>query len=123
MIHPERADDYLAHIVQAIDRAIRYSAGLDSAAALQRNDQIQDAIIRNIEIIGEAAVRLQRIAPDFVAAHPDVPWIEMRGMRNKMIHQYFDVDWDIVWATIKNDLPRLKQRIEALLGALRRSAP
>ena len=52
------------------------------------------------------------MAPAFVASHPELPWIEMRGMRNKMIHEYFDVDWTLVWATVKNDLPRLQQQID-----------
>ncbi|MFL5280831.1 MAG: DUF86 domain-containing protein [Rhodopila sp.] len=50
------------------------------------DDQVQDAVVRNIEIIGEAAVRFERSAPDIVASHLDIPWIEMRGMRNKMTH-------------------------------------
>ena len=80
-----------------------------------RNQQAQDAVIRNIEIIGEAANRVQREQPELVMAHPELPWIEMRGMRNKMIHNYFDVSLEIVWATVKNDLPKLKQQIDALL--------
>lgn len=120
MTHPERVEDYLEHILEAIDRAVRYASGLQDAPALQANDQLQDAIVRNIEIIGEAAVRIQRMAPEFAHAHPDIPWIEMRGMRNKMIHQYFEVDWNIVWGTVRNELPRLRRRIEALLAALRR---
>jgi uncharacterized protein with HEPN domain len=87
----------------------------DNAEALQRNQQAQDAVIRNIEIIGEAAIRIQREDPEFVTAHPELPWIEMRGMRNKMIHNYFDVSLPIVWNTIKDDLPRLKRQIDTLL--------
>jgi len=118
--HPERLEDYLAHILQAIERAIRYIAALESTVVLQENEQTQDAVVRNIEIIGEAAGRIQAMAPAFVRRHAGLPWLEMRGMRNKMIHEYFDVDWDIVWATVKNDLPQLKQQIEALLIDLHR---
>lgn len=116
MTHPERVEDYLEHIVQAIQRATRYIQPLDSVTALRQNEQTQDAVVRNIEIIGEAASRIQNMAPAFVTSHPELPWIEMRGMRNKMIHEYFDVDWGVVWATVTDDLPSLKQKIEHLLS-------
>jgi uncharacterized protein with HEPN domain len=88
---------------------------LDSLEALEQNQQAQDAVARNIQVIGEAATKIQKIAPDFAADHPELPWTETRGMRNKMIHNYFDVDWKIVWSTVKTDLPQLKQQIDRLL--------
>jgi uncharacterized protein with HEPN domain len=115
MKHPERVEDFLEHIAEAIDRAIEYIQRLDSVSAFQQNRRDQDAVIRNIEIIGEAASRIQKHAPEFVTAHPELPWIEMRGMRNKMIHDYFDVNLHVVWNTVKEDLPRLKKQIDALL--------
>ncbi len=87
MTHPERVYEYLEHIVQAIQRATRYIEPLGDAEALARNEQIQDAVVRNIEIIGEAAGRTQNAASSFIADHPELPWAEMRGMRNKMIHE------------------------------------
>jgi len=101
MKHPERVEDYLEHIGQAIARAIAYVEPLGGVEALRQNQQVQDAVIRNIEIIGEAATRIQKQAPEFLTAHPELPWIEMRGMRNKMIHNYFDVSLTIVWNTIR----------------------
>lgn len=115
MRHPERVEDYPGHIVQAIERATRYVEPLDTAAALRQSEQIQDAVVRNIEIIGEAAGRIQRMDPEFVASHAELPWTEMRGIRSKMIHEYFDMDWDVVWGTVKHDLPPLKKQIEAVL--------
>ncbi len=120
MKHPERVEDYLEHIAQAIERATGYVQRFDSVEALQKDQQVQDAVIRNIEIIGEAASRIQKQAPEFVTAHPELPWIEMRGMRNKMIHNYFDVSLTVVWNTIKDNLPRLKQQIDSLLMEQRR---
>ena len=120
MKHPERVEDYLEHIGQAIARAIAYVEPLGGVEALRQNQQVQDAVIRNIEIIGEAATRIQKQAPEFLTAHPELPWIEMRGMRNKMIHNYFDVSLTIVWNTIKDNLPRLKQQIDDLLIDYRR---
>jgi uncharacterized protein with HEPN domain len=115
MKHPERVEDYLEHIAEAIERATRYLQPLQNLEALQQNPQIQDAVVRNIEIIGEAAGRIQRMDPEFFTSHPELPWTEMRGMRNKMVHNYFDVDWKVVWSTVKSDLPTLKKQIAALL--------
>ncbi|RBP08620.1 uncharacterized protein with HEPN domain [Roseiarcus fermentans] len=123
MKHPERVEEYLNHIAQAIQRATDYIDRLGGVSAFRQSQRDQDAVIRNMEIIGEAARQIQQHAPQFVAAHPELPWIEMRGMRNKMIHEYFDVDVDVVWRTVKSDLPALKQRIDDLLKRLRGAAP
>lgn len=117
MKHPERTKDYLQHIEQAIDRITGYIQGVDHAAVLERDHKTQAAVIRYIEIIGEAANRIQKEDPEFVAAHPSLPWHEMRGMRNRMIHNYFDVNVDVLWGTVKEDLPKLKQLIDALLNS------
>lgn len=123
MKHPDRVEDYLEHIAQAIQRATEYIERLGSVSAFRQSQRDQDAVIRNIEIIGEAARKIQQHAPEFVAAHPDLPWVQMRGMRNKMIHDYFDVDVNVVWGTVKNDLPGLKQQIDGLLNRERGVAP
>jgi uncharacterized protein with HEPN domain len=120
MKHPARVEDYLRHIVEAIDRITGYIQELDNAAALERDHKTQAAVIRYIEIIGEAASIIQKQAPEFVAAHPSLPWHEMRGMRNRMIHSYFDVNVDVLWGTIKDDLPKLKQQTDRLLIDLKR---
>lgn len=96
MKHPERTEDYLQHIVAVMDRATRYLKPLSSKKAFEQNSQIQDAVIRNLEIIGEAATKIQQQAPAFVKAHPELPWVEMRTMRNKVIHAYFDVELPVV---------------------------
>jgi uncharacterized protein with HEPN domain len=115
MKHPERVEDYLEHIVEAITRASRYIEPLQDIGAFRENPQIQDAVVRNIEIIGEAANQINRMAPEFIAQHPQLPWDDMRDMRNIIIHAYFDVDFEIVWQTVHEDLPKLKQQIEHLL--------
>ncbi len=115
-MHPERVEDYLEHIVQAIDRAKEYTDGLGSLEAFRLSQRDQDAVIRNIEIIGEAVRQIQRHDPGFTKAHPELPWLDMRDMRNKMIHNYFDVDLAIVWRTVKDNLPPVKQQIEQLLS-------
>jgi len=88
-----------------------------SLEALEKDEQVQDAIIRTIAVIGEAANRIQKVAPKFVTNHPEIPWSQMRGIRNKVVHDYFDVAWDVVWNTVKDDFPPLLERISSLLQA------
>ena len=117
MKHPERVEDYLEHISQAIQRATQYVERFADLKAFEQSQRDQDAVIRNIEIIGEAAIKIQKQAPDFVAAHPELPWMEMGDMRNKVIHDYFDVEVDVVWRTVQEDLPKLRQQVDDLLKA------
>ena len=114
---PPRLPDYLQHITQAVQRIQRYVAGLDGTG-FAADEKTQDAVLRNIEVIGEAARNVQRHHPDFAGAHPDVPWAVMVGMRNRVSHGYFAVDWDLIWATVKQDLPALHTQISQLLGDL-----
>jgi uncharacterized protein with HEPN domain len=103
--HPQRVADYLAHIVQANARATRYVEPLQDIEAFRRNPQVQDAVVRNIEIIGEAANQIARMAPDFIRQHPELPWRKMRNMRNIVVHAYFNVDLTIVWRTVQRICP------------------
>ena len=114
-VEPPRLPDYLQHIVQAIQRIQRYVVGL-SDTGFAADDKTQDAVLRNIEVIGEAARNVQRHHANFAAAHADVPWALMVGMRNRVSHGYFAVDWDLIWATIHHDLPGLQRQIIALLA-------
>lgn len=111
---PPRLPEYLQHIALAILRIQRYVAG-QSATAFAVDDKTQDAVLRNIEVIGEAARNVQRHHADFAAAHAQVPWAVMVGMRNRVSHGYFAVDWDLIWATVQQDLPTLSEQINALL--------
>ena len=76
---------------------------------------IQDAVIRQLEIIGEAATR---VSPSLRLKHPEVPWPVVSGMRNKLIHDYFGVDIETVWFTTQNDLSTLKKHIQEILAEL-----
>lgn len=116
--HELRAADYLLHILEAIDRAVGYVSGSDSLADFELNGMAQDAVVRTLEIIGEAAVKLERVAPELITAADHIPWKLMRTMRNKVIHDYFEVDVGVVWSTVKNDLPTLKAQICALRSQL-----
>ncbi|VFN07830.1 MAG: Uncharacterized conserved protein, contains HEPN domain, partial [Candidatus Kentron sp. G] len=77
-----------------------------------RNTQLQDSVIRRIEIIGEAA---RRVSPVMRERYPQIPWSEMVSMRNRMIHEYDDIDLPIVWNTVQQDLPALLRLIEPLV--------
>ena len=96
---------YLEHILEAIVKIENFTQGI-SRFDFDRNVMIQDAVIRNIEIIGEAT---KKISKPFTQSHQEVPWSEMAGMRDKLIHDYLDVDLDVVWKTIEVDLPLLNE--------------
>ncbi len=109
-----RVPDYLGHILEAIGRIGEYVSGMDEMAFLS-SKLVQDAVIRNIEIIGEASNSIQRVDPVFAAQHNDIPWQVMYAMRNRVSHGYDKVDFEMVWKTIHNDLPGLHAQISALL--------
>ena len=111
MKHPERVEDYLEHIAKAIERATEYIERLGGVSAFRLSQRDQDAR------------QIQDHDPEFVKAHPKLPWTDMRDMRNNVIHNYFDVDINIVWGTVKNDLPPLKQQIDQLLRQRREQEP
>jgi uncharacterized protein with HEPN domain len=98
--HPPRLPDYLGHISEAIERIQRYTGDLSESAFLQ-SDIAQDAVIRNLEIIGEASRNIERNHADFAAAHPELPLGVAYEMRNALAHGYFKVDLSIVWKTIQ----------------------
>jgi len=110
-----RLSDYLDHILEAIDRIERYTAGMTGEDFVQ-NQLVQDAVIRNFEIIGEASRNLRQDSPGFCDRHPGLPLESAYGMRNALAHGYFAVDLDIVWNTIRHHLPALREQIRLARG-------
>jgi uncharacterized protein with HEPN domain len=114
---PLRLGDYLGHILEAISQIQSYCEDIDEVSFLT-NRMIQDAVIRNFEIIGEASKNVERVAPEFVAAHPDLPLAFAYDMRNLLAHGYYKVDLSVVWKTIERDLPYLQQQVTIALRNL-----
>lgn len=106
--------DRLNHILDAIAKIERYLQGFD-LQKFESDDLTIDAVVRNIEIIGEATNCLDR---GLKAKYPNVEWSFATAIRNRLIHGYFDVDAEIVWETTQTDLPKLKTKIEKILENL-----
>lgn len=115
MSRTQRLPDYLAHIAEAIDRIQSYTLGM-AEAEFDTSLLTQDAVIRNLEVIGEASRNIAREHPEFVSQHPDLPLTSAYEMRNALAHGYFKIDLAVVWRTVHNDLPRLRQQLERLLS-------
>ena len=102
---------YLLHILDAIVRVERYAAvGRDEFMAASH---WQDAVIRQLEIIGEA---VKRLSPETTQRQPDIPWRRIAGMRDFLIHNYMAVDLEAVWQVTEDDLPKLRHAVEELLA-------
>lgn len=107
-----KSDDvYLHHILDAIIQVETYVVGVNEAE-FYRERMVQDAVVRQLEIIGEAS---RRLSDDFCAKHTKIPWRAIIGMRNRIAHDYINVDVKIVWEVVQHDLPNLKDYISNLL--------
>lgn len=104
---------FLAHIVESIQLIEEYSKNLNQAK-FQENRSLQDAIIRRLEIIREA---VKNLPAAFKGKHPDIPWRQMAGMRDILIHEYFDVDLVLTWKVIKHELSPIKKNLTEILSS------
>lgn len=105
---------YIYHIRDSIVKVIDYTNSVEETG-FKSNPMMQDAVIRQIEVIGEASSKLSKIFRD---KYNQIPWKNIVGMRNKLIHDYFGVDISAVWETVKNDIPLLKKEIDSLITNL-----
>jgi uncharacterized protein with HEPN domain len=103
---------YLRHILDAAEKIEGYLAGVNYESFLL-NSMMIDAVVRELEIIGESA---KNLSDEFCERYHEVPWSRIRGMRNVLIHEYFDIDLKVVWDTCKMNLPPLKAVIQKALG-------
>lgn len=109
---PERDERlYLSDLLGAIDKILAYT--VDGQAEFLGDPKTQDAVVRNLEVIGEAVRGVSRETRE---AHPEVPWRQIAGTRDRIIHGYFKVSLKIVWDIVRNDLPHLRETVAAILA-------
>jgi uncharacterized protein with HEPN domain len=106
---------FLKHILDEINFLLQHTQGL-SFEDFVRDEMLKRASARSFEIMGEA---VKNISTDFKRKHKDVEWKSIAGLRDKLIHQYFGVNWNILWDVIKERLPQLKNQVERLLSPKR----
>ena len=107
MREPLRDKGRLEHIKAAIDRILRYTSD-KSYEDLVADDMMYYAVVKNIEIIGEAA---NMLTLRFQQSHPETPWKMVKGMRNYIVHEYFQIDDIVVWDVVKNNIPELLEQV------------
>lgn len=103
---------YLRHIADAITRIQEFTAGV-SAEQFRARRMVQSAVVRELEIIGEAS---RSLSEAFRKLHPEIDWGDIIAMRNRLVHAYFEVDLNVVLEVVQSDLPRLEAFVERLLG-------
>ena len=108
--------DFLFHILDECNYLLREYHG-NSFDDFVKDERLSKAICRSLEIIGEASSKLH---PDLKSKYPFVPWREMSDLRNRIIHHYFGIDYDIVWDVLESDIPTLKESVELVIAKERR---
>ncbi len=103
---------YIGDMLDAIRRIEAYTTGVKKKEFIEHL-MMQDAVMRQIEIIGEAS---NSVSDEFQEEHSEFPWFQMRGIRNKIVHDYRGINLQVIWDTVKNDLPALKKQVEEILG-------
>jgi uncharacterized protein with HEPN domain len=105
--------DFLRHILLEVEYLLSASSGL-TFEAFSSDETLQRAFVRSLEVIGEAA---KKVPAGFRAEHPGIEWRAMAGMRDRLIHDYFGIDYEIVWDVVRNRIPELQQQVSSLLQA------
>ena len=112
------AADFLRHFRGAADRVLEYTAGASEEEFLA-TPIMQDAVIRNIEIIGKATNNLIEVSPDIAIRYPSIPFAQIYGMRNRVAHGYFAVSLSMIWDSVEVDVPELRTQIAKVLEDLK----
>lgn len=110
-----RDADHLGDVLEAMQRIVAYTRGL-SWEQFMKDRRTQDAVLRNIEVVGEA---VKGLSGAIKKQHPAIPWKEMAGMRDKVIHHYFGVNYDTVWTVACEEIPKLTPGIARILQSMR----
>jgi len=106
-----KAEVYLKHIIQECEFLLKNSSGVAFKDFLN-NPVLEHAFVRSLEIIGEA---VKKLPVNFKEQHSEIPWRKIAGMRDVLIHDYFGVDYEIVWRTIQEEIPLLKEKVQRIL--------
>ena len=114
-MNENRLPDYLEHMRQAASTARSFVDGMKKADFLA-DTRTQQAVILSLVIIGEVATKIMDRYPEFAAQHPAIPWRNIRGMRNRIAHGYFDINVEVVWETVERALPDLLFQLRAVDG-------
>ena len=114
MYKTRRDLDFLQDIEEAIERILNYTAGFSWQSFL-RDYKTQDAVVRNLEVIGEAT---KNLSDEFRAQYPEIPWRDMAGTRDRLMHHYFGINQEIVWQIVEKDLPDLNKQIQQAISEL-----
>ena len=112
-MNPNRFADYCQHMLQAAEDACSFVEGLNKHDFLA-DKRTQQAVIMSLIVLGEAATKVMDQHADFAGQHPEIPWRNMRGMRNRIAHGYFEINLDVVWDTVQSALPKLLAQLRAL---------
>ncbi len=104
---------YLAHILSCIEKVQEYTQ--DGREDFFSSSLKQDAVVRNLQIVAESA---SRVSEELRVAHPEIDWPGMRGFRNVLVHDYLNVDYDLVWGIVRQELPPLKENVARMLEEL-----
>lgn len=102
---------FLKHISDEVNYIVKVTETIKHADLLG-DETLKRAVLRSLEIIGEAS---KNFSKDFKEKHNDVQWKEISGLRDKLIHDYFGIDWEIVWDVVKNEIPALKDKLEKII--------
>lgn len=106
---------YLSHIIKAIDTIQEYLKGFSHDDFL-KDEKTQDAVIRNLEIIGEASSKLEQ---EFIKQLPQIPWRDIKDFRNKLIHDYWELNLEVIWEAATKEIPELKKLLEPVVEKLK----
>ena len=109
-----RLPDYVAHMRQAIADAQSFTESM-AQLDFEQDKRTQQAVVMSLIVLGEAATKVMDKHPEFAAQHAEIPWHNMRGMRNRIAHGYFDIDLVVVWDTLQTAYPTLKVQLCALV--------
>lgn len=108
---PKRAPALLLEdMLAAIRKIERYTSGMDRET-FRQDEKTIDAVVRNLEILGEAA---RQMPEEFAISHSEIPWRQVAGLRNRIVHDYFGLDLEIIWQLVQHDLPPLETQLERL---------